>query len=85
MIVIIMESGFTQHHSKGLFTFYREQDDHPRKGKGYLKSSLAIKEPQQKRHHVSLSSYDAIKSKDHVQALKDENTKKKKPHSQRYQ
>jgi hypothetical protein len=44
-IVIIMESGFTQHHSKGLFTFYREQDDYLRKGRHYLKSSLAVKEP----------------------------------------
>jgi hypothetical protein len=84
VIVIIMESGFTQHHSKGLFTFYREQDD-PRKGKDHLKSSLAIKEPQQKRHHVSLSSYDAKKSKDHIPAPKETRPRKKKPHSQRYQ
>lgn len=78
-----MESGFTQHHSKGLFTFYREQDEHPKKGKHYLKSSLAIKEPQEKRHHVSLSSYDEKKAKDRLSLPKEEKTKKK-PHSQRY-
>jgi hypothetical protein len=56
-----MESGFTQHHSKGLFTFYREQVDHPKRGKGFLKSSVAVKERQEKKHYVSLSAYDADK------------------------
>lgn len=79
-----MESGFTQHHSKGLFTFYREQDDHLRKGRHYLKSSLAVKEPQEKRHHVSLPSYDEKKTKDHISLPKEEIVRRK-PRSQRYQ
>lgn len=39
-----MENGFTQHHSKGLFTFYREQAEQTKKMKGMLKSSMAVKE-----------------------------------------
>lgn len=78
-----MESGFTQHHSKGLFTFYREQDDHLSKGRHYLKSSFAVKEPQEKRHYVSLSSYDEKKSKDRISLPKEEKFRKK-PRTPRY-
>lgn len=35
-----MENGFTQYHSKGLFTFYREQAENPKIAKTRLKTDI---------------------------------------------